>query len=169
MAGDPQFRYRQLLLADLLLLPLLLFGISRLLHGEVRAQLHAPLVRHWTQWVNALVLWIALMWATSFAAHMNYTGLPWQEVVRFGAVEVTVGCDALAFLARIEAISSALALWAAQNLFSGLERPDQLLMAWTLFIASFGVSFLVAWVYSRVLIGAFAQPWHLRSSMGANQ
>ena len=159
---------RQLLLADLLLLPVLLFGISRLLHGEIRDRLHPPLVRHWTQWGNALLLWIALMWVTSFTAQMNYTGLPWQEVVRFGAAEVIVGCDALAFLARIEAISAALALWAAQNLFSGLERPDQLLMAWTLFIASFGVSFLVAWIYSRVLIGAWAQPWRLRSSMGAN-
>jgi len=156
---------RQLLLADLLLLPLLLLGISRLLRGEVRDHLNSALARLWTQWVNTLSVWITLMWVTWFTAHTDYTGLPWQEVVRFSAAEVTAGCDALAFLARIETISGALALWGAQNLFSGLERPDQVLMAWAIFTASFGVSFLVAWIYSRVLIGAWAQPWRLRSSM----
>jgi len=156
--------HRPLLLLDVLLLPLLLFAMERLLRGEIRPDILAPVVRQWAHWVNALLLWLALLGVIFFSAQMDYSGQPWQAVVRQGALEVAVGCDSLALLARLQSVSGALALWAAQNLFSGLQRPEQLLMAWTLFTAIFGVSFLVAWVYSRALVGAWARPWRVGHS-----
>ncbi|CAD7846123.1 MAG: hypothetical protein [Olavius algarvensis Gamma 1 endosymbiont] len=35
-------------------------------------------------------------------------------------------------------------------------------MAWVVFLGSFGVSFLVAWAYSRALAGFVSRPWSIR-------
>jgi len=55
-------------------------------------------------------------------------------------------------------VGEALGLWAMQN----LVRPGQPLMAWVVFLGSFGVSFLVAWAYSRALAGFVSRPWSIR-------
>jgi len=150
---------RLLLLADLVLLPLLLVALGWLLRGEIRSDILRPLVRQWAHRVNALLLWLALLLVLFHSPQMDYSGQPWQTVARQGALEVTVGCDALAVLARLQSVGGALALWAAQNLFGGLQEAEQLLMAWGLFTAAFGVSFLLAWVYSRALVGVWVGRW----------
>lgn len=154
----------RVLLADIVLMATLVGVIGALLHGEVKPDYSEPLARHWAHWVNAIVLWLTSVVLTFFSAHEDYTGMVWEEVVRFGASKVTVACDALAVLARINAVSEALAWWGAQNVLSGWERPAQVLMAWTAFIASFGVSFLIAWAYSRALAGILSKPWRLVAS-----
>jgi hypothetical protein len=160
---------RLVLLADLVLLPALLYVAGALLRGEIRAELRAPLIRHWAHWVNTLLLWFGLTVAILFSGQADYTDRPWQDVVRFGAAQPHVGCDALDVLARFQTVGEALALWAAQNLFLGLEQPQQVLFAWVVFSAAFGVSFLMAWAYSRVLVGAWAQPWRVPMlNLGSN-
>ena len=49
--------------------------------------------------------------------------------------------------------------WGAQNYLQGLEHPQQFIMAWLAFLAFFGVSFLIAWAYSRALVGVLSRPW----------
>jgi len=34
-------------------------------------------------------------------------------------------------------------------------------VAWAVFLAAFGASFLLAWIYSRALVGVLARPWDL--------
>ena len=149
------------LLADILLLAMLLSVFTSLLRGEVKSSYREPLVHHWTHWVNTLLLWLVSVLVLFFSAQEDYTGMAWDEVVRYGASKVLVGCDALAVLTRISAISEALAWWAAQNILVALQQPLQVLSAWLAFIAMFGLSFLSAWAYSRALTGLLSRPWRV--------
>ncbi len=148
-----------LLAADIPVLAILLTSFSSLLGGEVRAPYREPIARHWAARTNALLLWVFWMLLLYSTPQENYANLRWEEVLAFGAAQPTVGCDALAVLARLAAVAEALAQWSAQQLFSGLKEPLQALMAWALFLAAFGTSLLVAWTYTRALTGALARPW----------
>jgi hypothetical protein len=148
-----------LLLADVLLLTALLAAFSSLLEDEVREPYRLPMARHWAGRVNAVLLWIAWALLMYFSPQENYAGLRWEEVIAYSAHEPVVDCDALAVLTRIGAVGQALALWFAQNQFSGLQDPDHLLAAWAAFVAAFGASFLIVWAYSRALLGPLARPW----------
>ncbi len=147
------------LLADVIVMATLVGIFDWLLHGEVKPGYRAPFAHYWAHWVNTVLLWLVSVLVIFYSAHENYLGLSWEEVVHFSASKVTVACDALAVLARINAVSEALVWWAAQNLLVGWERPAQQLLAWFAFIASFGVSFLIAWAYSRALAGVLSRPW----------
>ena len=154
------------LLADILLMAVLLSMFTSLLRGEVKSSYREPLAHHWTHWVNTLLLWLVSVLVLFFSAQEDYTGMAWDEVVRYGASKVLVACDAIAVLTRISAVSEALAWWAAQNILVALEQPMQVLMAWLAFIAMFGLSFLSAWAYSRALTGVLSRPWRVPTSNG---
>jgi hypothetical protein len=149
---------RLTLLLNLLFLPLLVKSVEKILVGEVKSEAFPRLVRYWCQWINALMLWPLLTLILMYSTQIDYTGMNWQAVAHHGAAQVETSCDVLAFLARIQAVSQALMLWAAQNLFAGLDNAGQIILAWTFFMAWFGVSFFIAWGYSRVLFGTLAQP-----------
>lgn len=146
------------LCGDVFLLATLLFLADWLLEGELNPTWGGALIRHWVHRLNTLLLWLALVGVTFFTPHEDYRGMAWEEAAEFSALEVKVGCDALAVLARISAVGGTLQWWAAQNLFGGLGDPGKVMLAWTLFVVAFGVSFLVAWSYSRALIGVMARP-----------
>ena len=148
-----------LLLADIALLTTLLAIFSSLFEGEVREPYRLPMARHWAGKINAVLLWLAWALLMYYTPQENYAGLSWEDVVAHSANESRVGCDALAVVANMGATGEALALWFAQNQFSGLTDPDHLLTAWAAFVAAFGASFLLVWAYSRVLVGALARPW----------
>jgi hypothetical protein len=150
-----------LLLADVLLLAVLLNAFSTLLADEVREPYRQPMARHWAVRTNAVLLWIAWILQTFYSPDLNYQGLRWEEVIAFSAAQPSLGCDALAVLARLGAVGQALALWGAQHLFASLREPAQVLVAWAAFLATFGVSFVVAWAYSRLLAGTLARPWNV--------
>ena len=153
-----------LLLADVLLLGALLWLLNRMLRGEVIALYQAALARVWARRINALLLWLGLLVTLLFTPRHDYAGLGFSEAVRHGAAQVQLGCDALAVLARAGAVLEAALWWSAQRLFAELAGPPITLFAWIGFIAAFGLSFLVAWAYSGVLIGVLARPWQLRAS-----
>jgi len=150
-----------LLGADVLLMAALMTGFSRLLDKEVRSPYAEPMARLWALRSNAVLLWAALVCAGFFSAHADYNGLLWEEVAVLGASAAAPGCDALAVLARGNGVVQALTFWAAQNLFDTLRQPEQILVAWLVFVASFGVSFLAAWVYSRALAGVLSHPFRI--------
>ena len=149
------------LLADIVVMVILVGVFAWLLRGEVKPSYRDPLARYWAHWVNTILLWIASVLVMFYSAHDNYTGMPWEEVVHFSALNNEVACDALAVLVRINAVSEALMWWSAQNFMTGWEQPAQRLLAWVAFLALFGVSFLIAWAYSRALTGVLSRPWKL--------
>jgi hypothetical protein len=150
-----------LLLFDILLLGGLLWLLNRLLRGEVIALYQAALARAWAQRINAVLLWLGLLISLLFTARHDYGSLGFNEALRHGATQIDLGCDALAILARAGAMLETALWWAAQRLFAGLEGVPLTLLAWVGFIAAFGISFLVAWAYSRTLAGVVARPWRM--------
>lgn len=144
---------------DLLLFLTLVFVTDWLLEGELNPALHEVMVRHWTHRLNALLLWLALTATLYFSPHADYQGMGPAAVVRMSVIGVSLGCDALAVLGRAAAASEGLLWWAAERLFGGLHDPGELLAAWVGFLAAFGVSFLLAWAYSRGLTGILSRPW----------
>jgi hypothetical protein len=150
-----------LLLADVLVLSAMLAAISSSLSEEVREPYPQPMARHWAGRANAVMLWLAWALLMYLSPQENYSHLRWEEVLAFSAAQPAVGCDALGILARLAAVAEALAMWSAQHLLAGLKEPAQVLMAWAVFLAAFGASFLLAWTYSRALTGVLARPWNL--------
>ncbi len=148
-----------LLAADVPLLVGLLAALAAFLDREVRSPYRGPLTRHWAVRVNAMALWLTWMLLLFFTPQENYTGLRWEEVLAYGAARPEVACDALAMLARAASVADALGLRSAEHLFADLKDQVQLLTAWAVFIASFGASFVIAWVYSLALTGVLARPW----------
>ncbi|MEN8129283.1 MAG: hypothetical protein ABFS45_03625 [Pseudomonadota bacterium] len=151
------------LLADIVLMTALAVMMTWLVRSEVKPDYAEPLAHNWAHRINATLLWLSSVLVMFYTPHENYQGMHWEDVVHFSATQVMVACDTLAVLARLNAVSEALAWWAAQNFLDGLERPAQVLMAWIAFIASFGISFLIAWAYSRALTGVLAKPWRFFS------
>jgi hypothetical protein len=149
------------LLADVGVMATLVSVFTWLLHGEVKPSCRTPLARYWAHWVNTILLWTTFVVVIFYSAHENYSGMPWEEVVHFSALNVAVACDALAVLVRINAVSEALMWWSAQNFLTSWEQPTQRLVVWLAFAASFGSSFLIAWSYSRALTGVLSRPWKL--------
>jgi hypothetical protein len=147
------------LLADTLLMVILVILFSRILDTELKSGYCSFLGRHGAHWANTALLWLCLVLVTFYTAHENYTGMTWQEAIHSGVSKVRMACDELAFLGRMNAAGEALMWWGAQNYLQGLERPALLIMAWLAFIAFFAVSFLIAWAYSRALVGVIARPW----------
>jgi len=150
-----------LLLADVLLFAGLLAGMARLLSVQVHAHAAGPLARNWAVRLNALLLWLAWVALMAHTPQENYSGLRWEEVLALSAGQPSVACDAIAVLARLAAVGSALALWSAQHLFAGLRDAGELLVAWALFLVAFGASFLLALAYGRCLAGVLSRPWAL--------
>lgn len=151
------------LLADIVLMSALAVMMTRLVRREVMPDYAEPLAHNWVHRINAILLWLSSALVMFYTPHENYQGMHWEDVVYFSTSQVMVACDPLAILARLNAVSEALSWWAAQNFLDGLERPAQVLMAWIAFVASFGISFLIAWAYSRALIGVMAKPWRFFS------
>jgi len=97
-----------------------------------------------------------------YSPHEDFRGLSWELAARTAAADVDAGCDVVAALARMDAVREALQWWAAQNFLGGLADARELMVAWVAFLGAFGVSFLVAWGYSRALMGALSRPWNVR-------
>ncbi len=149
------------LFADILLIGALLAMFTRLLRHEIHPLYLGPLVRIWAHRLNVVVLWLGLMLALLYSAREDYTAMSFADVVHYTAANLHIGCDALAVLSRLLVLLDAALWWAAQRIFAGIDEPQQLLLAWLAFIAAFGASFLIAWCYSRMMIGLLARPWDI--------
>jgi len=149
------------LAADLLLLLLVLGAMERLFDHEAVDLYVRPLARIWAHRINAAALWAALVAVNFYTPHPNYIGISLAGVVDTAAAHVDCGCDVVATLGRVDAVGQSIAWWAAENFLSSLTGSVERHAAWLVFLATFGISLLVAWSYSRALIGVLARPWHI--------
>jgi len=149
------------LAADVLLLLLILITMDRLFDHEAAAVYARPLARLWAHRINAAALWVALVAVNFYTPHPDYRGMSWDVVAHTAADQVDCGCDVAATLGRFDSVGQSLAWWAAEYFLSSLADSRERYAAWLIFLATFGISFLVAWSYSRALIGVMARPWHI--------
>lgn len=152
------------LLVDIGIMLTLIALMAGWLRGELKPHCVKSLTLHWAHRINAVLLWLSFILILFYSKHENYQGMSWEEVVRYTASQITVSCDVLAVLTRINAVSEALMWWAAQNHLDELQHPMQASIAWLAFIATCGTSFVIAWAYSRALSGALSSPWRIALS-----
>lgn len=153
---------RGLLVVDALALPLFLMGMRRLLADELREDLRHALLRQWTHRLNAVLLWLGLLAVALLSPYPDYGGQDWREIWYAAATDTPPACDVLALLGRIQAVGEAMSAWTVQNLAAVDAGGERRIPAWLLALVISGVSFLVAWLHSRLLTGALAQPWGWR-------
>ena len=161
LASALTFASRQwsVMFADVLLLGLLLPRFYAGLQGQVVERYRFATARRWTMWASVALLWLESLIVLVFSAGDSYMGLRWQEVIAYAAVPPEVACPPMAQMASLVAAVDALGQWSVQNLQRNLSDLPQALMAATGVLASLGMSFLTAYVFSRALIGVVARPW----------
>jgi hypothetical protein len=157
LAFEP--RHWSLLLAAVLLLSLLLPRLFAILDGAAREQYRWVLARRWGTWISTVALWIESLFILIYTPSQNYLGLRWQEVVAYSAAQPTPPCPMVGELSRITAMVDALGTWAIQNFWRALAHLPDALVATVALLGIFALSFLLAWTYSRALMGVLARPW----------
>jgi hypothetical protein len=115
--------------------------------------------RRWSIWASAGLLWLESLTALFFAASENFMGQRWQGVIGYGATAPSLQCPPMAELAAIGSAIQSLGLWSAQNLGRSLNDLPQAFMAGLGLLASAAFSLLLAYAFSRALIGAVARAW----------
>ncbi len=151
-------RQWSLMFADVLLLGLLLPRLHGVLIGQVREEYRYAIARRWGIWVSTTLLLLESVLVLLFSASENFIGLRWQEVISNGAAQPEALCEGIATLARTTSAIEALGIWSVQNLIRNLNDLPQALMATLGVIASVGFSFLLAYAYSRALVGVVSRP-----------
>lgn len=152
-------RHWSLLFADVLLVGLLLPRFYLALNDQLRDQYRFTTARRWAMWVSTLLLWLESMMVLVFTVSQDYDGLRWQEVITYGATDPDVLCSTVASFAGLAAAVEALGQWSVQNLMRSLQDLPQALMAAISFMVSASLQLVLAYAYSRALIGAVARPW----------
>lgn len=152
-------RHWSLLFADVLLMGLLLPRLYLLFKDQVREDYRYAVARRWAVRVSTLLLWSEAMLVLLFTATQDYMGLRWQEVITYAGSAPEVRCAALQDLGVLTAAVEALGIWSVENLARNLQDPPQALMASVSLLAAAGFALILAYAYSRALIGAVARPW----------
>jgi hypothetical protein len=152
-------RHWSLMFADVLLVSLLLPRFYGAFAGQLREEYRFVTARRWAMWVSTLFLWMESLIVLLFADGQSFVGLRWQEVITYGATEPDVLCAPVASIAAVITAVDALGIWAVQNLARSVHDLPQALMAAISLLVSIGLSFLLAYAYSRALIGVVGRPW----------
>ncbi len=133
------------------------------LGGQFRPEYKDALLRQWSNRLNALLLWPMLLAASFLGRAESITGSSsWRQVLQESALQVDVACEALALLARIRSVSEGLSVWAWTRLESDAALVFNLMPVGLVIVLIGGVSFLLSWLYSRVLTGVLAAPDYFR-------
>lgn len=161
LAGTASFLPRQwaLMFADVLLLGLLLPRLYAMLENQMHPDYRFATARRWSVWISTGLLWLESLSALFFAASENFTGQRWQEVIGFGATAPDVLCAPMAQLAALGSAMQSLGLWSAQNFARSLHDLPQAFMAALGLLAAAGFSLVLAYAFSRTLIGSVGRPW----------
>lgn len=158
-------RQWSLMFAAVLFLGLLLPRLHGVLVGQVREEYLYATARRWAMWVSTSLLLLESVFVLFFSATENFVGLRWQEVITTGAAQPDALCDAIASLARVTSAIGALGIWSVQNLGRSMNDLPQALMAAMGMVASITLSFLIAYAYSRALVGVVSRPWTMWRSV----
>ena len=149
-----------LLLLDVLLLSLLMPRMPALLHSSVKRTYLYAMSRRWAIWFSTLLLWGESLLALVLTDSDDYRDLSWDDVVAYtmGSGTATDATGLVALMRRIDAGAEGLASWSSHQLFHGATVDlAQTLVATMTLAAVCGLWFLLAWAYSRALIGALAR------------
>lgn len=152
-------RHWSLMFADVLLLSLLLPRLYAAFAGQLRDDYRYVTARRWAMWVSVLFLWLESLIVLLFSDGQDYVGLRWQEVISYAATAPDVHCAPVASAAALLSAVTSLGQWASQNLARSLNDLPQALMASISLLVSIGLSLLLAYAYSRALIGVVGRPW----------
>lgn len=186
MAGTLSFGLREwmLLLLMVLVLSFLMPRLPGLLRDSVRPVYLYPMARRWAVWVCALMLWGEAVLMLALVDDSTYRGLAWAEVVGYTQTLPTrPGAEGLvAWMQRLDAGAQGAAVWARDLLVHGGARAAagptagatagdtgagvcgtmvgfaDTLIAWLVLPAVAMLWFLIAWAFSRALVGVTARP-----------
>ncbi len=170
MVGTVALTVREwaLLLLDVFLLSLLMPRMPALLHGSVKRTYLYAISRRWAVWFSTLLLWGESLLTLFMAHNDDYRELSWDDAVGYstGASPDTHGVAAM--MLRINAGAEGLASWSVQQLLYGPGGDlAQTLVAVMTLVSVLLMWFLLAWAYSRALVGALARVmeiWRPRQS-----
>lgn len=160
-----------LLLLDVFLLALLMPRLPGLLHTVVKPVYLFALSRRWAIWASTLLLWLQWLIALVLAQSDDYRGLPWSEALAHATAPTAASADGspLSLLLRAGAGVQGLAAWSGYRLAHGGDDPAQGLIAGLCLAGILALWFVLAWAYSRALVGALARPfaiWRPRPRRG---
>jgi hypothetical protein len=94
-----------------------------------------------------------------FANEQNFIGLRWQEVIAYGSTGFDLPCAPVAAIASLVSALDDLGQWSVQNLARSLQDLPQAFMASASLFVYVVLSLLLAYAYSRALIGVVGRPW----------
>jgi hypothetical protein len=152
-------RHWSLMFADVLLMSLLLPRFYGALAGQLREPYRYVIARRWAMWVSTLFLWLESLLVLVFANEQNFIGLRWQEVIAYGSTGFDLPCAPVAAIASLVSALDDLGQWSVQNLARSLQDLPQAFMASASLFVYVVLSLLLAYAYSRALIGVVGRPW----------
>jgi hypothetical protein len=152
-------RHWSLIFADVLLVSLLLPRFYGVFAGQLREPYRYVTARRWAMWVSTLFLWLESLLVLVFANEQNFIGLRWQEVITYGSTRFDLPCAPVATIASLVSALDDLGQWSVQNLARSLQDLPQAFMASASLFVYVVLSLLLAYAYSRALIGVVGRPW----------
>jgi hypothetical protein len=149
-----------LLLLDVLILALLMPRMPALLHSSVNRTYLYAMSRRWAIWFSTLLLWGESVLALLLANSDDYRGLSWEDAVAYSTSPETAAdaTGVIAVMRRIDAGADGLASWSSyQLLHTANVDLAQMLVATMALVSVLLMWFLLAWAYSRALLGTLAR------------
>ncbi len=153
---------------DLLLLALVVPRLAGAAGQSVRRQLRFAMGRHWAMLMSVAIIWTLIMLGHVFEPAADYLGFRWQEVVELGIRPPEVACGLVRVFAEGAATVQALALWALQNYARAVQSPTESTVVWIGFLGLALFPAVLAYAYSRLLVGTMARPWEMWQTMIAD-
>jgi hypothetical protein len=149
-----------LLIGVVLVLALLMPRLPGLLQGAVKDTYLYALSRRLAIWVSTALLWLESMLMVVLVGNDDFRGLSWLDAVNY-SMTPTAGTDdssLVSLMLRIDAGVDGLASWASYRLLHGEVDLPQAVTALLVLVAGVSLWLLLAWAYSRALVGATARP-----------
>jgi len=149
-----------LLLLDVLVLSLLMPRMPALLYSSVKPTYLYAMSRRWAIWFSTLLLWGESVLALALTRCDDYRALSWEDAVAYSAGPDTTpdATGVVAIMRRIDSGAEGLASWSSHQLLhaSSVDLAQTIVATMTL-ISVLLMWFLLAWAYSRALVGTLAR------------
>ena len=157
-----------LLMLDVFVLSLLMPRLPGLLHDAVKRTYLFAMSRRVAIWISTLLLWLESMVMLLTSDNDGYRGLSWAEAFAYSTAPTAATGDGslVSLLIRADAGVNGAGAWATYRLVHWQGDLPQVIVALLVLGTVIGLWFLIAWAYSRALVGAMARPlaiWRPRS------
>jgi hypothetical protein len=146
------------LLLDVLILSLLMPRLPGLLAGAIKRTYLFALARQWAVWFSTGLLWGQSVAVLLSAGGDDYRGLSWEAALAYSMLDGTVAAAGIVdAMLRWQAGVRGLGAWAVSVLRDAGD-PAQQAAALFVVTAVLLIWLLVAFAYSRAVVGALARP-----------